>query len=54
MSHIVSIRTQIKDPSALAAACVRLGLSQPAQGKDRLFVTEAKGQVVQLPGSGSV
>ncbi|MFI5378857.1 MAG: hypothetical protein ACHRHE_06150 [Tepidisphaerales bacterium] len=50
MSHIVSIKTQIRDPVALAAACTRLGLSQPVQGKARLFVTEASGHVVQLPG----
>ena len=50
MSHIVSIKTQIKDPHALAAACVRLGLSQPTQGKAQLFTSEASGLIVELPG----
>jgi hypothetical protein len=50
MSHIVSINTQIKDPSALAAACARLGLAQPVQGTATLFTSQATGQVVQLPG----
>ena len=50
MSHIVSIKTQIKDPHALAAACARLGLSQPAQGTARLYEGPATGLIVQLPG----
>ena len=50
MSHIVSLKTQIKDPNALAAACARLGLAQPTQGKARLFASEASGLIVQLPG----
>lgn len=50
MSHLVTIRTLVKDPAALAAACVRLGLSQPTQGTARLFSSEASGQIVQLPG----
>jgi hypothetical protein len=37
MSHIVHIQTQIRDPVALAAACVRLGLSHPVAGTARLF-----------------
>ena len=50
MSHVVNIKTQIKDPIALAAACVRLGLEAPTQGKAKLFVTEAQGLIVRLPG----
>ena len=50
MSHIVNITTQIKDPIALVAACVRLGLAQPTQGKAKLFNAEAEGLIVQLPG----
>ena len=50
MSHIVNIKTQIRDPVALAAACVRLGIQQPTQGRAKLFVTEAEGQIVHLPG----
>jgi hypothetical protein len=50
MSHIVTITTQIKDPSALLAACRRLGLPEPAVGTARLFSSNATGQIVQLPG----
>ena len=50
MSHIVTIQAQIKDTTALLAACRRVGLSPPQQGTARLFATEATGQIVQLPG----
>lgn len=50
MSHIVTIKTQIRDPNALAAACRRLGLETPVQGKARLYTAEAEGLVVNLPG----
>ena len=50
MSHIVSIKTQLKDPAALAAACRRLGLAEPHTGTARLYSAEASGLIVQLPG----
>ncbi len=50
MSHIVTIRTQVRDPAAVAAACERLKLPQPVQGTFRLFTTEATGLGVELPG----
>jgi hypothetical protein len=50
MSHIVTIKTEIKDPAALAAACRRLGLAEPVRGRATLFVTEATGWIVNLPG----
>lgn len=37
MSHIVTIKTRVKDPAALAAACTRLGLDPPVQGTAKLF-----------------
>ena len=49
MSHIVSIKTEIRDPTALAAACRRLGLAEPVQGKAKLFTSEAEGLIVNLP-----
>ena len=49
MSHIVSIKTEIRAPTALAAACRRLGLSEPVQGTARLFTSEAEGLIVNLP-----
>ncbi len=50
MSHIVTIRTQAKDPQAIAAACTRLGLPAPEQGTVKLFEAEASGTLVKLPG----
>ena len=50
MSHIVTIRTEVRDPAALLAACSRLGLPAPVRGRARLFSGEAEGLVVQLPG----
>lgn len=50
MSHVVNIKTQIRDPIALAAACVRLGLQQPTQGTARLYGAQAEGLIVKLPG----
>ena len=49
MSHIVTIKTQIRDPAALAAACRRLGLSEPTHGTAKLYSGEATGLVVHLP-----
>ena len=43
MSHIVQIQTQIKDATAVRAACQRLGLAEPIQGKTKLFSGEATG-----------
>lgn len=50
MSHIVCVRTKVRDPAAVTAACQRLGLSAPVQGAARLFSGEASGLLVQLPG----
>ena len=46
----MTIATQIRDPVALAAACARLGLEAPTQGKAKLFATDAEGLIVRLPG----
>ena len=50
MSHIVTIQTQVRDGVAVAAACQRLDLPQPVQGRFRLFSSEVAGLGVQLPG----
>jgi hypothetical protein len=49
MSHIVSIRTQVRDPIAVASACDRLSLPAPVQGTAKLFTSQASGLLVQLP-----
>ena len=50
MSHVVTISTQIRDPVAVQAACRRLGLPEPVQGKAKLFSGEVEGLAVQLTG----
>jgi hypothetical protein len=49
MSHIVTIKTQLRDPAALVAACQRLGHPQPVQGTAELYSESATGWIVQLP-----
>ena len=50
MSHIVTVRTQVRDPLALTAACRRLRLDVPSLGTAELFSGRAEGHRVQLPG----
>ncbi len=50
MSHVVQIKTEVRDAEAVRAACRRLGLAEPVQGTSRLFTTDATGLAVQLPG----
>ena len=50
MSHLVTIRTQIRDPAALSLACRRLGLAEPVTGTAHLYGGQATGLIVQLPG----
>ena len=49
MSHVVTIKVDIRDSTALSAACRRLGLSEPVRGTARLFTSEAEGLIVNLP-----
>jgi hypothetical protein len=49
MSHIVTVKTKIHDPAAVAAACQRLQLPPPVQGKAELFSGEVTGLIVRLP-----
>ncbi len=49
MSHIVTIKTEVRDPAAVAAACRRLGLPEPVHGTAKLFSGEATGLLVKLP-----
>ncbi len=50
MSHIVEIKTEIRDEQALRAACTRLQLAAPEHKTVRLFSATATGLAVQLPG----
>lgn len=46
----MTIKTEVRDSVAIAAACRRLGYGEPVHGKFTLFTTEATGHAVQLPG----
>ena len=50
MSHIVEIKTEIRDEAAVKAACTRLQLAAPEHKTVRLFNATATGLCVQLPG----
>jgi len=49
LSHIVEIKTEIRDEQAIRAACVRLQLAAPEHKTCRLFNATATGICVQLP-----
>jgi hypothetical protein len=48
MSHIVEIKTEVRDPVAVQAACNRLKLEAPVHGTTRLFSQEVTGLQVRL------
>ena len=50
MSHIVTIKAQIRDAAALAAGCTCLGLKAPGHATAQLYARQATGQIVQRPG----
>ena len=49
MSHIVTIKTEVRDAAAVRDACRRLNLAEPTHGTVKLFSSEATGLAVQLP-----
>ena len=49
MSHLVEIRTEVRDAAAVQAACYRLGLAEPVNETVKLFSAEATGLAVRLP-----
>jgi hypothetical protein len=46
----VSIKTQVRDTAAVAAACRRHALPEPVHGTARIYSGQATGLLVQLPG----
>jgi len=48
LSHIVELHAEVRDATAVQAACQRLRLPQPVQGTHRLFSGEVTGLAVQL------
>ena len=49
MSHIVTIKTEVRDHAAVSAACRRLELPSPVSGTAQLFTGQATGLIVRLP-----
>ena len=49
MSHIVEVRTEVRDITAVKSACRRRKLAEPTIGTFQLFTTKATGLGVQLP-----
>ena len=49
MSHIVTIKVEVKDFDAIKSACRRLKLKEPVHGKAEIFNTEVEGVLVNLP-----
>jgi hypothetical protein len=49
VSHIVTVKTEIRDHAALCAACQRLKLAEPVHETVRLFSAQATGWAVRLP-----
>jgi len=46
MSHVVSIQTQVRDPTAIAAACQRLGIPPPVRRTVQLYSDTVEGLAV--------
>ena len=49
LSHVVTIKTEVRDHAAVSAACRRLELPSPLIGTAQLFSGEAAGLIVRLP-----
>ena len=49
MSHIVTIKTEVRDHAAVSAACRRLELPPPVVGTAQLFSGQVSGLIVRLP-----
>ena len=50
MCYMTSINPEVRDAAAVRAACERLGLPSPVQGKTKLGRSEVEGLAIQLPG----
>jgi hypothetical protein len=49
LSHIVTLKTEVRDHAAVSAACRRLELPLPVLGTAQLFSGQAVGLIVRLP-----
>ena len=49
MSHIVEIKTEVRDETAVAAACSRLHFPRPTRGTFQLYSSTETGLGIELP-----
>jgi hypothetical protein len=49
LSHIVEVKTEVRDQTAVAAACRRLALPEPVRGTAELYSGDVSGLIVHLP-----
>ena len=49
MSHVVEIKTEVRDEAAVQAACSRLHLPRATRGTFQLYSTEETGLGIELP-----
>jgi len=49
LSHIVTVKTEVRDSASVEAACRRLALPEPTMGTARLYSGQATGLLVRLP-----
>lgn len=49
MSHIVNVKTEVRDEAAVRAACIRLGWMQPTTGRFQLYSTSREGLGIVAP-----
>ena len=49
MSHIVEIKTEVRDESAVQSACSRLNLPRATRGTFQLYSSEETGLGIELP-----
>jgi hypothetical protein len=49
LSHVVTVKTEVRDYAAVSAACRRLQLPPPTAGTAQLFSGEVSGLIIRLP-----
>ena len=49
MSHIVEIKTEVRDEAAVQAACLRLQLPRAVRGTFELYGSTERGLAIELP-----
>jgi hypothetical protein len=49
LSHVVTIKTEVRDHAAVSAACRRLQLAPPILGTAQLFSDQVAGLIIRLP-----